>query len=269
MGRYVPDPSPEATLLGEEQWAWLEAQLLRPAQLRLIGMSTQFAVSPNGFETWANYPAEHQRLLDLIKTTKAEGILFLAGDTHYAELNKIEPDSTYPLHELTASAINQTWDPPGPSTNRIYPAYPFPNYGMVDIDWAKPDPLIRLQVFNADDEHEIDYSLPLSRLSFAKENLTPSTPDDAFAGLWDFRFGSLNLQHEDGDQWFGAYDVGSLTLTRKGRTLTGTWTEEDDKGEAQRGGKISLTLTRDGKHLRGAFGHSDGPQLLAWPCWRE
>jgi alkaline phosphatase D len=264
MGRYIPDESPKATMLGEDQWKWLEAQLKRPARLRLIGMSTQFAASDNGFETWANYPKEQQRLIDLIKSTKAEGVLFLSGDTHYAELDLLELEGLYPLYDLTASAINQTWDPAGPSTNRLFPAYQFPNYGIVDIDWDKKDPEIRLQIFNADDENEIDYTLPLSRLSFAEKNLKPATPDDTIEGLWDSRMGTMSFAHEEGDKWFAAYDIGRCDLTRKGRIFTGTWIEEE------RSGKITFTLTRDGKHLQGAYGRGDGgPQLLAWPVWRQ
>lgn len=263
MGRYVADSSPEATILGEEQWAWLEAQLRKPARLRLIGMSTQFAASDNGFETWANYPQEQQRLLKLIMETRAEGVLFLSGDTHYAELDLLEPAGIYPLYDLTASAINQTWDPPGPSTNRIFPAYPFPNYGMVDIDWDQPDPEIQLRIFDAKDRPRIDYTLPLSRLTFAEENLKPGTPPTAFHGEWQSRFGTMTFKKRGPNTWTATYDKGTCALTREGRSLTGTWTE------GERSGKVAFTLTRDGRFLKGAYGRGDGPALLAWPAWRS
>lgn len=263
MGRYVADSSDEASMLGEEQWSWLEAQLRKPARLRLIGMSTQFAASDNGFETWANYPKEQQRFLDLIRKTRAEGVLFLSGDTHYAELDLMEEEGLYPLYDLTASAINQTWDPPGPSTNRIFPAYPHPNYGWVEVEWGKADPEVQLKIFDANDATQIEFEFPLSRLTFEERNLKPSVPDDAFQGSWKSRFGTMEFVRGEGDSWSAVYEKGRCDLSRQGRSLRGTWTEGD------RTGKVSFTLTRDGKFLTGAYGRGDGPTLLAWSAWKE
>jgi hypothetical protein len=39
--RYLPNDDPEAALLGEEQWTWLEQQLKQPAQLRVLASSIQ------------------------------------------------------------------------------------------------------------------------------------------------------------------------------------------------------------------------------------
>ena len=41
MERYVPDPDLSKTMLGMEQWSWLEEKLLEPADLRLIVSSIQ------------------------------------------------------------------------------------------------------------------------------------------------------------------------------------------------------------------------------------
>jgi alkaline phosphatase D len=51
-----------STLLGEEQWAWLEEQLLDDEPIiRLIGSSLQFAAEYHGMEAWGLHPAEQQR----------------------------------------------------------------------------------------------------------------------------------------------------------------------------------------------------------------
>ncbi|MEO1450709.1 MAG: alkaline phosphatase D family protein, partial [Bacteroidota bacterium] len=73
---YIPYETADSTLLGEAQWAWLEQELQKPADIRLIGSSTQFSIEYNGYEAWANFPHERQRFLDLIKKTKANGVLF-------------------------------------------------------------------------------------------------------------------------------------------------------------------------------------------------
>ena len=39
--RWIPDEDPSKTMLGDAQWAWLENELKRPAELRLIVSSIQ------------------------------------------------------------------------------------------------------------------------------------------------------------------------------------------------------------------------------------
>jgi len=36
VGGYLPDEDPEKTHLGAEQWRWLEEELKKPAELRLV-----------------------------------------------------------------------------------------------------------------------------------------------------------------------------------------------------------------------------------------
>ena len=51
---YMPDDNPELTLLGAEQWAWLEQQLAVPADLRLVVSSIQFTSTTNGANTMSH-----------------------------------------------------------------------------------------------------------------------------------------------------------------------------------------------------------------------
>ena len=79
---YVPDPDPTKTILGEFQWKWLEERLQEPADLRIIGSSIQFSHEYNGWESWTNFPRELLKMVDLIKSTKANGVVFISGDVH-------------------------------------------------------------------------------------------------------------------------------------------------------------------------------------------
>ncbi|MFO0846979.1 MAG: alkaline phosphatase D family protein [Gemmataceae bacterium] len=49
---YLRTTDPAATLLGEEQWKWLEEQLKQPADLRLIGTGIQVVSDEHPFEKW-------------------------------------------------------------------------------------------------------------------------------------------------------------------------------------------------------------------------
>lgn len=157
-GRYAPETSPSATVLGETQWRWLEARLREPAELRLICSGVQVIPDEHGSETWGNFPLERRRLFEVIARTRANGVVFLSGDRHLAEIMRIPPEKSgvgYPLYEVTSSSLN------APSGNLTRAGVRFANeinsyrqgltffdtnYGMILIDWTQTPPVVRLQV---------------------------------------------------------------------------------------------------------------------------
>lgn len=151
-GRYIPNPDPQATMLGEAQWRWLEEQLRAPAEIRLIASSIQFISEFSGGEGWANLPREKQRLLDLLKRTKANGVIFLSGDRHWAELSRLDRPDDYPLFDLTSSALTQTHKRGTPTPNRYRegPTYHDANMGLIRIDWQKERPAVTLELLDAE-----------------------------------------------------------------------------------------------------------------------
>ena len=72
-GPYQPTADRTTTVLGEEQWQWLEQQLQVPAELRLVASSIQVVAEDHHWEKWGNFPHERKRLFDLIRATKASG----------------------------------------------------------------------------------------------------------------------------------------------------------------------------------------------------
>lgn len=134
-GPYTRDPSPDATMLGERQWAWLKQQLKQPADVRLIGSSLQVLADFPGWEAWVNYPRDQARLFELIRETEADGVLLLSGDTHYGELTRFDANVPYPLHDLTSSGLTEEWHAPVPNALRVGPAHHVANFGLIEIDW--------------------------------------------------------------------------------------------------------------------------------------
>lgn len=149
-GRYIPNPDPEATMLGEAQWQWLEAQLQVPAEVRLIASSIQFLSEFSGGEAWANLPLEKQRLLRLLEKTKANGIIVLSGDRHWAELSRLERPGATPLFDLTSSALTQSHGRGTPTPNRYRegPTYHEANMGLIRIDWRQTGPEVTLELLD-------------------------------------------------------------------------------------------------------------------------
>lgn len=163
---YGPYLEEDSTLLGAEQWKWLEEQLLKPADLRLICSGSQFGIEFNGYESWANFPHEQKRFFDLVKKTKANGVLFLSGDVHYAEISKAKVPGLYPIYDVTASGLSSTWHFATPNSNRIKGPVMENHFGMLTIDWMAEDPSIKMEIWDVENQQRIEYTIALSELSF-------------------------------------------------------------------------------------------------------
>jgi alkaline phosphatase D len=134
---YRPHTDTTMTMLGEEQWEWLRGVLSEPADLRVVCTGTQFGISYNGYEAWANFPHERQRMVRLIRETQANGVVFISGDVHWGEISRLEAEGCYPLYDITSSGITQTWHKTEPNTNRIGRPFRKNNFGMIEVDWQK------------------------------------------------------------------------------------------------------------------------------------
>jgi alkaline phosphatase D len=163
---YAPHTNWDSTLLGTEQWLWLEKELSKPADLRIICSGTQFGIEYNGYEAWANFPKEQQRMLDLIKKTKAEGVLFLTGDVHYGEISKITEPGLYPIYDITSSGLSSTWHFATPNKNRIEGPVMENHFGLLSIDWKKEVPEVKMEIFDVSDNQRIEYTITLNELKF-------------------------------------------------------------------------------------------------------
>ena len=146
-GPYGPNKSSKAEVLGQAQWEWLEKTLRTPAEIRVIASSIQVVSTTHGWETWGNFPKERQRLFDLLKKTKANGVVILSGDRHSAEISKLEGVLPYPLFDVTASAMNQS-QRPGSEENphRLGDRYFRENFGLMKIDWSQTAPNVTMEI---------------------------------------------------------------------------------------------------------------------------
>lgn len=170
-GPYRPNPDPHSTMLGEAQWRWLREQLTQPAELRLIASSIQFVSEFSGGEAWANLPLEKQRMLDLLRETRAAGVLFVSGDRHWSELSRMDGPSGYPLYDLTSSALTENHPRGTPTPNRyraLEKTYHEVNVGHVHVDWSAADPLITWRIVDVAGQNQLEHTLRLSGLQPAR-----------------------------------------------------------------------------------------------------
>jgi len=175
---YIPITDDAATMLGDEQWKWLEAELKKPAEVRLIGSGIQIVNDDHPFEKWGNLPKERRKLLDLIKSTGANGVVLLSGDRHLGEISLDSKSVGYPLFDITASGFNQAsanYRDPEANKYRVS-SLPYGNhFGMVAIDWAT-DPVISLQLRHENGEIAIQSKVKLSQLQAKTGEKEPAKP---------------------------------------------------------------------------------------------
>jgi alkaline phosphatase D len=169
LGGYHPMRDPKATFLGEAQWHWLEDRLKEPAELRLICSGIQVIAEDQPNEKWANLPLERDRLFKLIGQTRAAGVVLLSGDRHHGEISALDAQDSggagYPLYDVTSSGMNcphKPWEEP--NAHRVGDLLCTDNFGWIEIDWDKPDPLVSLMVCEGHGDPKLRQDVPLSRL---------------------------------------------------------------------------------------------------------
>lgn len=168
IGPYTATTDPNAQLLGKAQWQWLAEQLRQPAEIRIIATSIPFLQAGTGWEIWANFPAEQERLLALIEETQANGILFITGDTHRAQFSKRTAGVPYPLWEVNSSGLTENVDWPAPDSSRLGGYYNEDNYGLLRIDWTETDPEITMEIRAVDNDLIFQNTIRLSELQSSK-----------------------------------------------------------------------------------------------------
>ncbi len=168
--RYLRVEDSKSTFLGEAQWKWLEGELKKEADFRLIVSSLQLLTDGQRGENWLNFPLERKKLFDLIQSAQAEGVIFLSGDSHYAELAHLKVDGLYTFYDLTSSSLNQGWVKGGtkPNKNRFGDFISKNNFGVLDFDWSGDNPSVLLSIRGEKGETLLAYRIWKSDLKMKK-----------------------------------------------------------------------------------------------------
>ena len=166
-GPYSPVEDANSTLLGETQWKWLEEQLRKPAEIRILATSIQLVADEHGWECWGNFPHERKRLYDLIKKTRANGVISISGDRHRGEISKDDHSLPYPLFDITASGMNiKSRFSNELNSQRVGSPYLDEHFGAVLVDWKSGS--LTLQIRDLKGMPIIQTSTHLETLKFPK-----------------------------------------------------------------------------------------------------
>ncbi len=137
--RYIPNKNNKGTMLGDEQWQWLENELNKStSNFNIIISSIQFLSYQHGFESWGNMPLEVKKLKNIISNSQAKGVIIISGDRHIAEISK---DSIlnfdYPLIDFTSSGMTHSYTEFTGEENkfRISGVVSQKNFGILKFDF--------------------------------------------------------------------------------------------------------------------------------------
>jgi alkaline phosphatase D len=156
---YPPDY--DGTILGEEQWVWLENELKNSsAKVHLFASGVQFLSPNHPFEKWQNYPNEAKRFVALLKKYNLKNPIFLTGDRHMSELSQKDIGYTM-LYDATSSGMTEAL------TNNLNEENPYRvgnsigvnSYGVLNIDWEKRN--INFSFLDIHGKSLFDYNVPL------------------------------------------------------------------------------------------------------------
>ena len=102
---HLPKP-----LLGELQLQWLlDALAASRATFKIIAIGSQVLNPYTRFEGYSQHSEEKNQLIQRLKDYNIEGIIFLSGDRHFTELNKLHIDPWfYPLYDFTSSPLTSS-----------------------------------------------------------------------------------------------------------------------------------------------------------------
>jgi alkaline phosphatase D len=144
--RFYRDPdeapdSPEKTLLGPRQLAWLMSELkASTAAFKVLVSGSGWSVEKGmGSDSWASFLHERDRLFDFIRDNDVAGVVLLSGDTHIGEVNVIpwSERGGYDMYDLVSSPLAQetpdSWLERRPE-RRVRPVYfQGSNVGLIDF----------------------------------------------------------------------------------------------------------------------------------------
>ncbi len=126
------DATDSGTMLGSEQWDWLQNELVDDdVDLFILSSSIQVISEEHGYEKWANFPREKEKLLRLISD---KPVIILSGDRHIGEFSLV-PHAYFPLYDITASGLTHTWSINNfePNRYRIGSYHAVLNFGLLNI----------------------------------------------------------------------------------------------------------------------------------------
>ena len=146
---YEPIDKNNITMLGEDQWLWLNEVISQEADLIILLSSVQVLPTAHSWEKWNIFPTERTKLLNLLEKEETKTII-LSGDRHKAGFYEYGE-----LFEISSSSLNKSIkkifkEPKEYDPLQIGEMVLNVNYGLLKIDTKQK--LVVSEIKNIDGE---------------------------------------------------------------------------------------------------------------------
>ena len=143
------------TMLGKKQLNWLFETLKKSdATFKFIVLGSQMLNPYSQHECYDQFPEEKKEIFDFIETNNIKGIIFITGDMHYSDLQKLERKNTYPIYDFTCSPLSSFLHTPLPqeiaNKARIPKTleYQHHNFGKISVTGSIGNRVCLIQLFD-------------------------------------------------------------------------------------------------------------------------
>ncbi|MEL6976775.1 MAG: alkaline phosphatase D family protein [Bacteroidota bacterium] len=142
-------------LLGKEQIDWLiNALSFSQAPFKFVAIGGQVISTEADYENYATFPEERRYLLDKIRESKVEGVIFLDGDRHHTVLSRMqESEDVYPIYDLTCSSLTAGANNNKEllNTNKLEETLVGQhNFGVLNVSGPRTGRILKITIFDKD-----------------------------------------------------------------------------------------------------------------------
>ncbi len=159
-------PGDEKDYFGDKQIDWLiDALAMSAAPFKFIVAGGQIVNPSADFENMATYTLERQKLLDKITAANINGVIFLTGDRHHSALRKLERPGTYPLYDVTVSALTSGVAKPREEERASPDLIPgtivddLNNFGIFEVSGPRTDRSLKIKIIDNEGKERWSYIL--------------------------------------------------------------------------------------------------------------
>jgi alkaline phosphatase D len=137
------------TILGEEQWKWLEEELNNStADFNIIMSSIQILSMQHRYEKWANFPNELIKFGQTLINSKAKNMILLSGDRHISEFTAANIQGIdYPLIDFTSSGLTHSYRgfTSERNDNRVKDVILTESFGLLQFDFKNKKVVMQMR----------------------------------------------------------------------------------------------------------------------------
>lgn len=169
-GRYYRDRKQTPSMLGPVQKAWALKTLKESrGTFKMLVSPVPWAegIKPGSRDPWDGFPEEREEIFSAIEANRINGVVLISADRHRSDLRITPRPAGYDLVEFESSRLTNRHTHGVVKTEGFIWGYNKTcSAGLMTFDTTAEDPQIKMEVMTIEGERILEYTLPLSKLTF-------------------------------------------------------------------------------------------------------